>query len=800
MKKIFLLLVATLLINVTFADKLVLINYKGLKELKTLHTNQSLKIHYSTDDFIIGSAEDDYQGNYTLLDENCWTENQNYYITWFHKGIKGDYASQVSSLGETLAETDNYLILTTDTDIKIHPPIDGRIVKIYHKEINLPEKNFKYSKGSLRLNPTIEEMMEEVDTNIFLSNLQHLQDYGTRNSYSPEAVEAQNWLKGQFESYGYEVELFDFNMPSGPASDNVLATKLGTKYPDEYVVIGGHYDSYSYSGNAPGADDDGSGTCGVMEVARVMSDFETDRTVIFCAWSGEEYGLYGSEAYAEWAAGEGLNILGYFNIDMCGYRHPGNPILTDIIAPSSAQPLADFYMDVCALYLPDFIVGMGSLSGGDSDHTSFNNNGYMGIFPFEDAQNYSPYIHTSDDVIGLSVNSLEMCMIFTQAMVANVATMAKDPEQEQEIVLNAGFQFISSNRSLQNPDMLVVLENNLNDNLNFVRDSEGTMVRKIGPNWVNGIGDWVSIEGYLFKMNEADFLIIDGEAVNPQTPIDLNAGFQFVSYLPSETLNALDAFNGILNDNLAFIRNSDGNVLRKIGPNWVNGLGDVHSGEGYLIKMFSDDILIYNVPINTKSFSYERPLPVHFAFEGGNPADPVYTIYIAGLEIGDEVAAYDGDKMIGAMKIISSNVFDNELPVFSTLFNNEGYIEGNPIILKVWGHDSKGVENVEFTMKNIFDAYDGNVYPAEDGQFSIVSIIKSIDRVHSITIYPNPAENVINISCPNQIKNVTVFDFFGQTVYQGKSTSINTNNLKSGVYIIRVETTVSSTIEKLTIK
>jgi hypothetical protein len=161
-----------------------------------------------------------------------------------------------------------------------------------------------------------------------------------------------------------------------------------------------------------------------MEVARVMADFETDRTVIFCAWSGEEYGLYGSEAWADWAADEGLNILGYFNIDMCGYRHPGDEIHTDMIAPASAQPLIDFYTENCALYLPDFIIESGMLSGGDSDHTSFNNAGYMGIFPFEDSQNYSPYIHSANDIVGLSLNSAEMASYFIKAMVANVASMA----------------------------------------------------------------------------------------------------------------------------------------------------------------------------------------------------------------------------------------------------------------------------------------------------------------------------------------------------------------------------------------
>ncbi|MBI9039067.1 MAG: T9SS type A sorting domain-containing protein [Bacteroidales bacterium] len=379
-------------------------------------------------------------------------------------------------------------------------------------------------------------------------------------------------------------------------------------------------------------------------------------------------------------------------------------------------------------------------------------------------------------------------------------TMIVAPATSQEIDLNEGYQFVSSNRSPENPDMLVVLENNLNDNLDFVRNSEGNMFRKIGPNWVNGIGDWVSVDGYLFKMNESDLLIVNGSAVNPQTSIELTSGFQFVSYLPNISMNALDAFSNILNDNLNFIRNSGGNVLRKIGPNWVNGLGDVNPGEGYLINMFSDDILIYNVSENTKTSSYEKPLPVHFNFEGGNPGDPVYTLYISGLEIGDEVAAFDGVKMIGAMKISSTYDFDNELPVFSTLSNDKGYVEGNPIILKVWNSVSKEIENVEFSMENVSNAYEGDVYPTGDGEFSIVNITKSTLKENSITIYPNPAEDVINISSPSQINNVAIFNFVGQVVYQGNSNIINTSDFKTGVYLIRIETTEFAITEKITIK
>ncbi len=166
----------------------------------------------------------------------------------------------------------------------------------------------------------------------------------------------------------------------------------------------------------------------------------------------------------------------------------------------------------------------------------------------------------------------------------------------QEIPLNSGYQFASSRIEPENPDMLIVLQDILNDNLDFVRNSNGETLRKIGPNWVNGIGDWISTEGYLFKMNANTSFQVSGNIVDPLSPIALNQGYQFISYLPNISINALVAFEAILNDNLCFIRNSNGEVLRKIGPNWVNGIGDAKPGEAYLIKMFEDDVLIYTIP------------------------------------------------------------------------------------------------------------------------------------------------------------------------------------------------------------
>jgi hypothetical protein len=97
-------------------------------------------------------------------------------------------------------------------------------------------------------------------------------------------------------------------------------------------------------------------------------------------------------------------------------------------------------IDVCAIYLPGFQTNDGSLSGGDSDHTSFNNNGYMGIFPFEDSQDYSPYIHTANDLIGPSVNNFEQHKTFVQAIIANVATMAGELATPENLTAIAGDQ------------------------------------------------------------------------------------------------------------------------------------------------------------------------------------------------------------------------------------------------------------------------------------------------------------------------------------------------------------------------
>lgn len=416
-----------------FAANLVKIDTENFQETQQLFNNEHLRINYYTDNFVLATSENDLTIEYDLVSSEPWKTGKSYYLLWLNPENRNEYISAIDEFSEILYESETYLIVEVvdEETRKLFPAVHNGIIHISNIQARLPESK-RFGLRDVEENPFVYELMAQVSEDSLMENIQHLEDYGTRNCYEEESFLAQDWIYSKFESFGLDTELQDFTMPAGEASDNVIATLPGTVYPDEYVVLGAHYDSYSYSNAAPGADDNATGTCGIIETARILSQYTFDKTIIFCAFSGEEYGLYGSEAYASQAEEDGMNILGYFNIDMAGYLHPGDEIHTDMINPESAQDLADFYEEVAGVYLPDFGVFPGTLIGGDSDHTSFNNHGYMGIFPFEDSENYSPYIHSPDDLIGPSVNSSEMVATFTKATLASVVTMANPHSAQVE--------------------------------------------------------------------------------------------------------------------------------------------------------------------------------------------------------------------------------------------------------------------------------------------------------------------------------------------------------------------------------
>src|SRR5678816_3355759 len=100
---------------------------------------------------------------------------------------------------------------------------------------------------------------------------------------------------------------------------------------DSYYVVSGHYDSMCTSPtdatcDAPGANDDASGTAAVLEMARVMAKYKFDATLVFVAVAGEEQGLLGSTYLAEQAKQKNWNVDAMFTNDIVGNTLGGNGV------------------------------------------------------------------------------------------------------------------------------------------------------------------------------------------------------------------------------------------------------------------------------------------------------------------------------------------------------------------------------------------------------------------------------------------------------------------------------------------
>jgi len=432
MKKFFFTLVTLALSVVMMAGNFVMLPYSGRAELEKHFADPNLTVHYYTNSEVFATAERFDANTMVLIDNQAFEDNDVYTLVYCPKMEQEAYIGE----GVALLRTDNYII----TRGAALPYKNDGAVAIFNKEARLPRLSRDFPVVT-EVDPRIQEMLDQVSQDSMRATVQHLQDYGHRLWNSDNAFAASDWVASRMLALGLEVEQQPFYastwMGSGNAAPNVIGIQRGTLYPDTYVVCGSHFDSFSYqamygSGDAPGADDNATGVASVLESARIMTQYEFEYSIIYCAYGCEEMGLYGSEAYASRCQEQGMDIIGYFNNDMNGYLY-GDQIHIDCIYPNYVEPIGTYYMNVGSVYYPELPIRHVNFNQGDSDHTSFNNHGYMGIYPFEDYENYSPYIHTPNDLIGTSVNSFAMGQQYCQMNIACLAEIA-NPVGETPVV------------------------------------------------------------------------------------------------------------------------------------------------------------------------------------------------------------------------------------------------------------------------------------------------------------------------------------------------------------------------------
>lgn len=193
--------------------------------------------------------------------------------------------------------------------------------------------------------PQVQEVLAEVSPDMLREVNHGLVGFGTRHSLSDTGSEtrgigaARRWMKARLESCNapregggagrLQVSLEEFTAPKSvripepTPMANVVAVLPGTLTPERVYYVVGHYDSMPSNvmdplTEAPGANDDGSGTAAVMELARVLAHRPLESTVVFLCTVAEEQGLVGARYHAEQAAARNADIRAVLNNDIVG--------------------------------------------------------------------------------------------------------------------------------------------------------------------------------------------------------------------------------------------------------------------------------------------------------------------------------------------------------------------------------------------------------------------------------------------------------------------------------------------------
>lgn len=340
----------------------------------------------------------------------------------------------------------------------------------------------------------IEQMIKEISADTLEKNTRKLVSFGTRHSLSNTKSKTQgigasrNWALEEMKRYAknsngrmeafldeYTVKADGRRIPKDIQMANVMAVLKGSNPSDDRIfIVSGHIDSRASDIMdakiaAPGANDDGSGTVAVMELARIMASREFSATIIFVCVQGEEQGLYGARHLAEKAKAEKWNINAMLNNDMIGNSFSSETLLKDntrlrvfsegipaleteemerlrkstgMENDGNARQLARYVKEIGERYVDQLEVKLiyrndRFLRGGD--HTPFVQNGFTAVRLCEMNENYYWQHQDVRKENGVQYGDLpefvdyEYVRKATAVNLATLANLANAPYQPEEV-------------------------------------------------------------------------------------------------------------------------------------------------------------------------------------------------------------------------------------------------------------------------------------------------------------------------------------------------------------------------------
>lgn len=286
--------------------------------------------------------------------------------------------------------------------------------------------------------PFIQENVDQLSYDTLYSRLLTFENLGIKEVGTQSLDNTGNWIIDLYEEFGYtDIETDIFSLGENEVY-NIIVTSQGTTYPDTYLIISAHYDTYY----GPGVNDNGSGTAVVLEIARMMKDLQTDYSIKFIHFTAEELGLLGSHHYVQnTVLPQNMDIRLVFNIDeVGGVAGMTNNTITcerDEWAPPENNAASAAFTDTLASLTEMYSSLAADISYAyGTDYVPFMNEGYVitGLYEY----NESPYPHSIND----SLSNMDPAYVFETAKSSLAASMyfsgaseiiSNNPDQSDEI-------------------------------------------------------------------------------------------------------------------------------------------------------------------------------------------------------------------------------------------------------------------------------------------------------------------------------------------------------------------------------
>ena len=293
--------------------------------------------------------------------------------------------AELTRARETIPDSDDFKIIPLENDFTVFRSVDRQEARIERdSEVN--------------------NLLAELDPDDFMDDVMHLASFDNRHSVTSGYADASQWAFEQFGAIGYATKLQVISV-DGELSRNVIAEKTGTGTDRQVVLVVAHLDSINLFGAshetniAPGADDNASGSAGVLQIARVFHDVDTKHDLRLILFGGEEQGLFGSTQYvASLSEEERARISAVVNMDMIGTLNTSDQtVLIEGPDSSTGRELIDAIGSAFATYT-DLEIQTSTMPFA-SDHVPFIDAGIPAVLTIEGADSANQNAHTINDTV-----------------------------------------------------------------------------------------------------------------------------------------------------------------------------------------------------------------------------------------------------------------------------------------------------------------------------------------------------------------------------------------------------------------